>query len=130
MNANSKEKRKKDGRVSNLMLSSLTGKKAIQLTRGTDRTFSPQRSPNGELISFFSSRPRPKPGPDAAGTQLWFISLAGGEPWPVTEFARGMRGYEWIDNDTIIFSAQEEPTLYEREVKKKKDAATGLIADA
>ncbi|MCL4523505.1 MAG: hypothetical protein M1451_06280, partial [Acidobacteria bacterium] len=113
----------RDGRVSNLMLSSLTSKKEIQLTRGTDRNGSPQWSPNGELISFFSSKPRPKPSPDAAGTQLWFISLAGGEPWPVTEFARGMRGYEWIDNDTIIFSAQEEPTLYEREVKKKKDAS-------
>ncbi len=115
--------KEKDGRVSNLMLSSLTGKKEIQLTRGTDRNFSPKWSPNGELISFFSSKPRPKPNPDVAGTQLWFISLAGGEPWPVTEFVRGMRSYAWIDNDTIIFSAQEEPTLYEREVKKKKDAS-------
>lgn len=115
--------KEKDGRVSNLMLSSLTGKKEIQLTRGTDRNFSPKWSPNGELIAFFSTKPRPKPNADAAGTQLWFISLGGGEPWAVTEFARGMRGYEWIDNDTIVFSAQEEATLYEREVKKKKDAS-------
>jgi len=115
--------KEKDGRVSNLMLSSLTSKKEIQLTRGTDRNVSPKWSPNGELISFLSSKPRPKPNPDVAGTQLWFISLAGGEPWPVTEFARGIRAYEWIDNDTIMYSAQEEPTLYEREVQKKKDGS-------
>jgi hypothetical protein len=66
MNANSKEKRKKDGRVPNLTLSSLTGKKEIQLTRGTDRTFSPQRSPNGDLISFFSSKPRRRSTPGCA----------------------------------------------------------------
>jgi len=120
--------KEKDGRVSNLMLSSLTSKKEIQLTRGTDRNFNPQWSPNGELISFMSSKPRPKPNPDAAAMQLWLIAVAGGEPWHLTEFARGIRGYKWIDDNTIIFSAQEDPTLYERETKKKKDG-TRVVDD-
>jgi dipeptidyl aminopeptidase/acylaminoacyl peptidase len=113
----------KDGRVSNLMLTSLTSKKEIQLTRGTDTNFNPKWSPNGELISFLSTKPQPKPTPDAAGAQLWLLSLAGGEPWPVTEFGRGIRNYKWIDDNTILFSAQEDPTFYEREVKKKKDTS-------
>lgn len=120
--------KEKDGRVSNLFLSSMTEKKEIQLTRGTETHNQPRWSPNGELISFISTRPLPKPKPDASKTQLWLINPFGGEPWPLTEFDRGMRAYEWIDNDTIIFSAEEDPSLYETETKKKKDA-TRVVDD-
>jgi dipeptidyl aminopeptidase/acylaminoacyl peptidase/formylglycine-generating enzyme required for sulfatase activity len=113
--------KEKDARVSNLYLSSLTEKKEVQLTRGTDNVGHPRWSPNGETIAFMSSHPLPKPKPDLAPMQLWLLNTAGGEPWPVTEFERGINQFEWADNDTIIFSAEEDASLYERQTKERKD---------
>jgi dipeptidyl aminopeptidase/acylaminoacyl peptidase len=111
----------KDLRVSNLMLSSLTENKEIQLTRGSDNNGQPQWSPDGQLIVFTSNRARFGAKPDTAPVQIWLINAHGGEPWVLTELARPPRRVDWIDKDTIIFSAQEDPALYEQEMKKKKD---------
>jgi dipeptidyl aminopeptidase/acylaminoacyl peptidase len=121
--------KEKDLRVSNLYLTSLTEKKEIQLTRGTDNVAQPRWSPSGDTISFLSSRALPKPKPDAAGMQLWLMNAAGGEPWPVTEFQHGIHSYEWLDNGTILFSAEEDATLYEAETKERKDDSD-VIDDA
>lgn len=115
--------KEKNSRISNLFLTDLLTKKEIQLTRGTDNYSRPKWSPKGELISFLSTRALPKPNPDLAGTQLWLINSSGGEPYPVTELARGINNYFWADDNTIIFSAQEDPTYYEQELKRKKDAS-------
>jgi dipeptidyl aminopeptidase/acylaminoacyl peptidase len=111
----------KDGRISNLYLSSLAEKKEIPLTRGEDQVSNPRWSPSGEMIAFLTTRALPKPKPDEAHMQLWLMNTAGGEPWPLTEFERGIRQFEWLDNDTILFSAEEDPSLYEREAKERKD---------
>jgi dipeptidyl aminopeptidase/acylaminoacyl peptidase len=111
----------KDLRVSNLILSSLTENKEIQLTRGSDNNGQPQWSPDGQLIVFTSNRARFGAKPDTAPVQIWLINAHGGEPWVLTELARPPRRVNWIDKDTIIFSAQEDPALYEQEMKKKKD---------
>jgi dipeptidyl aminopeptidase/acylaminoacyl peptidase len=111
----------KDLRVSNLILSSLTENKEIQLTRGSDNNGQPQWSPDGQLIVFTSNRARFGAKPDTAPVQIWLINAHGGEPWVLTELARPPRRVDWIDKDTIIFSAQEDSALYEQEMKKKKD---------
>jgi len=113
--------KEKDARVSNLFLSSLTESREVQLTRGMDNNFGPRWSPDGESIAFASSKARPGAKPDTAPVQVWIISTHGGEPWPVTELARAPRHVEWLDKDNLIFSAQEDPSLYEQELKKKKD---------
>ncbi|MEW6131337.1 MAG: prolyl oligopeptidase family serine peptidase [Acidobacteriota bacterium] len=119
--------KEKDARVSNLILSSLTEKKEIQLTQGADNTFNPKWSPDGGLIAFVTTRPNPKVKPAAPGEgprpQLWLISPFGGEAWALTDFARGVTNYDWADNDTIIFAAQEDPTLIENKIKEKKDTS-------
>jgi dipeptidyl aminopeptidase/acylaminoacyl peptidase len=121
--------KEKDARVSNLYLSSLAEDKEIALTRGSDRYGNPRWSPDGERIAFVSSRARPQPKPDTAPMQIWLINPHGGEPWVLTELARAPRQFEWLDKDTIIYSAEEEPALYEQELKKKKDDSE-IVDDA
>jgi dipeptidyl aminopeptidase/acylaminoacyl peptidase len=122
--------KEKDGRVSNLYLSSLTEKKEIQLTRGEDDVAGPRWSPSGQMIAFLSSRALPKPKADAAHMQLWLMNAGGGEPWNVTEFERGIHQFEWLDNDTILFSAEEDPSLYERDTKARKDDSDAVDDEA
>jgi dipeptidyl aminopeptidase/acylaminoacyl peptidase len=111
----------KDGRISNLYLSSLAESRDIALTRGTDQNVQPRWSPDGEKVAFLSTRARPKAKPDTAPMQIWVIDAHGGEPWPLTELAHAPKQMEWLDKDTLVYSAQEDPALYEQEMKKKKD---------
>src|SRR5580658_2965361 len=113
--------KEKDLRVSNLYLSNLNDGKEVQFTRGTDEVPHPRWSPSGDTIAFLRTHALPNPKPDLAPAQLWLMNAAGGEPWAVTDFERGIQQFEWLDNDTIIFSAEEDPTLYERQAKERKD---------
>ena len=111
----------KDERISNLYISNLSDGKQVQLTRGAYNVSQPRWSPSGEMIAFLSSQPLPGPKPDAAPMQLWLMNVAGGAPWSVTQFERGIEQIEWLDNDTVLFSAEEDPSLYERQIKEHKD---------
>ncbi|HEY2458930.1 MAG TPA: prolyl oligopeptidase family serine peptidase [Candidatus Acidoferrum sp.] len=113
--------KEKDARISNLYLSSLSEQREIQLTRGSDNVSQPHFSPDGESLVFLSSRARPQAKPDTAPMQIWLINPHGGEPYPLTELARAPHQVDWLDKDTLIFSAEEDPTAFEQAQKKKKD---------
>jgi dipeptidyl aminopeptidase/acylaminoacyl peptidase len=117
----SESDKEKDARVSNLYLSSLTETREIQLTRGADTNSSLAWSPDSEWIAFLSTKVRPQGKPDNAHTQIWLINSRGGEPYPLTELVRAPHQVDWLDKDTVIFSAQEDPSAYEQAQKKRKD---------
>lgn len=117
----------KDERVQNLYLSSLTEKREIQLTRGADTISNPRWSPDGKLLAFVSDRAPPKgdssstDSDEGPRSQIWLLNPDGGEPYPLTSGARSVEHFEWLDASTILFSAKEDPGLYEQERKDKKD---------
>jgi dipeptidyl aminopeptidase/acylaminoacyl peptidase len=117
-----------DKRISHLMLTSLTEKREIQLTRGKPDCSNPRWSPNGEHLAFLTSRPIPKAKDGDANAsepkpQLWLIHPFGGEAWHLTSEERPVATFRWADDNTIIFAAQESPTLYEQSAKLKKDGS-------
>jgi dipeptidyl aminopeptidase/acylaminoacyl peptidase len=121
--------KEKDALVSNLYLSSLLEEREVQLTRGADNNTSPRWSPDGEWIAFLSPKARPQAKPDSAPVQIWLISPHGGEPYALTELARAPHQIDWLDKDTLIFSAEEDPSAYEQAEKKKKDDSE-IVDDA
>ena len=118
----------KNARVSNLWLTDLGTGREVQLTRGTDTNARPRWSPDGASIVFLSTKPLPKPNPDLSRSQLWLMSLEGGEPYPLTELARGVQAFAWAGDGAVVFSAQEDPAFYEQELKRRKDA-TRVVDD-
>src|SRR5580700_3580755 len=92
--------KEKDKMISNLFLSSLTEDREIQLTRGNDEIFDLSWSPDSECIAFISDRARPQAKPDTDPSQIWLISVRGGEAYPLTELPRGPRGVQWLNADT------------------------------
>ena len=128
VSARSRMDKDKNGGVSNLWLTELAAGKELQLTRGADLNGRPRWSPDGASILFLSTKPLPKPNPELSPSQLWLMTLQGGEPHPLTELARGVRAFAWAADGTVVFSAQEDPALHERELKRRKDA-TRVVDD-
>jgi dipeptidyl aminopeptidase/acylaminoacyl peptidase len=113
--------KEKDTRVSQLFLSRITEEREVQLIRGNDEVFLPRWSPDSSWIVFLSSKARTPAKPDTAPIQIWLINAHGGEAYPLTELPHAPGAVDWLDKETIIFSAQEDPTAYELAQKKNKD---------
>lgn len=124
----SRMNKEKGEAISHLYLKRLGDLEEVQLTRGNDSESSPKFSPDGKRIAFLTARKPPAAAaapPDNApgGMQVWFLSLAGGEPWSVTKFEKGVRAFEWLDNDTLLIAAPEDASLYDQKVKERKDTS-------
>ncbi len=82
-----------------------SGGPARQITAGP-RDSGPRWSPDGKTLAFLRSAEkegRPQP------TQIYLLSLDGGEARPLTDVPRGAGGFEWSpDGKTIAFSSADD----------------------
>src|SRR5262249_2094773 len=88
----------------------------------------------GKLLAFLSARPLPKgkgdkDKDDEPKAQVWLIDPFGGEPWPLTEFSRGVGAFEWAGSGALVFVAQEEATLREKTLKDDKKDDAVIVED-
>ena len=110
--------KKKDRFVSDIYLSRINAKKdgkyrTVRLTNAEESDYAPFFSKDGEQIYFRSSRDK--------GNKLWALSIYGGEPEKVHEFKDGLSNIQWMSDSTFSFTASEGKSLYETQVKEKKD---------
>ncbi len=87
--------------------------RTFQLTNGKENEYAPQFSKDGESIYFLSSRDE--------GKKLWQLSIYGGEAKEVHEFKNGISNITWIEDSLFWFTANEGKSLYEQQLKEKKD---------
>ena len=110
---------KKDRFVNDLYLTRLNvaskdgSYKTIRLTRNDASDYSPIFSSDGETIYFLSSR--------AKGKALWGLSIYGGAPYKVHTFANRPSRIQLRNGNTLFFVSGEGASLYEQQLKKKKD---------
>ena len=87
----------------------------IQWTFGKERVSSPRWSADGTAVAFLSDRDE--------RNQLFVMSAAGGEARSLTDFEKGVSGFEWSPCGTKIWFnalAKEGKTFTDKEEKEEK----------
>ncbi|HLV96170.1 MAG TPA: S9 family peptidase [Candidatus Acidoferrales bacterium] len=98
----------------------VAARKARQLTYSEKSEFSPRWSHDGRTLAFLSDR-----GTD---TQIYFMSMDGGEGHAMTDGKRSIQSFEWSpDGKQIAFIAPLPKTAEEE--KKEKDKDDALVVD-
>lgn len=91
------------------------GSRQYQLTRGDESASNPQWSPDGEYLTFTSTR-----GND--GNQIWMIDPRGGEAWQVTEAEASVGSYQWSpDGEQIAFLMSDPPDEKDRRRQRERE---------
>ena len=94
------EKKEWDGKRNyNIWIVKGESKENLQLTTSEKNDWNPKWSPDGSTIAFLSTR--------SEKTQVYTISINGGEATQVTFSERGVNSFEWIDINKIAFLTDE-----------------------
>jgi dipeptidyl aminopeptidase/acylaminoacyl peptidase len=113
-------------RVTSIWIADADGTNHRQLL-GSDKDRSPVWSPDGRTIAFLSTRDQPENARDAAGAQIWLLSMAGGEATKLTEHKTAIRSVKWSEDATrLFFAAEEEDPLKDT---RKNSIGDGIFVD-
>lgn len=96
-------------RAGNVLLTNLEDGNTVQLTSFEESLVGGVNwSPDGSAVGFIADAPMP--GDDTGGgpIQVWLARPGEGNPEPLTTAEEGVEGFDWKDNDTIIFNAPVE----------------------
>jgi dipeptidyl aminopeptidase/acylaminoacyl peptidase len=88
---------------------------ARQITFGDKGDSQAQFSPDGKLIGFVSTR-----GSAEAKSQIYLMSLDGGEAWKLTDSKENVVSYSWAPNGSKIAFTANDPRSAEDEANIKK----------
>ncbi len=106
--------KKKNIRRRDLYLTDLVSAGSWQLTRDSGRDRSPLFSPEDSSIAFLRAD-------DKGKSQIYRINLPAGEPEKITSVENGVNRFRWLKPGELVFSAREDSTLREINLKKEKD---------
>ncbi|HEX3684072.1 MAG TPA: S9 family peptidase [Bryobacteraceae bacterium] len=111
--------REDDKNVTNIWMVSWDGSQNVRLTYGTESESSPRWSPDGNYLSFVSSRPG-----KAKGSQVWLLDRRGGEARQLTHLKDfSISQYEWSPDSSKLLLALRKKDEPEEEPKKGLDTA-------
>jgi dipeptidyl aminopeptidase/acylaminoacyl peptidase len=113
---------KETSRNSDIWVYGTKSRQLVQFTASEKADYHPRWSPDGNKLAFLSGR--------SEKTQIYLISLEGGEAQALTDCKTGIQAFEWSpDGKQIIFMAQEPKTDEEEKKQKEKDDARVVDAD-
>jgi dipeptidyl aminopeptidase/acylaminoacyl peptidase len=123
--------RDRDEQVGNLVRLEVATGRETPLTRAPEGCVKPRWSPDCKRLAFLSSRPAARGhAEDETKSQIWLIDPSGGEPWPLTDWPRGVLHFEWAGPNALVFTAQEKPSLRTQKLKENKDDSLAVEEDS
>jgi dipeptidyl aminopeptidase/acylaminoacyl peptidase len=111
-----------DSRNSDIWIYNTQNRQLLRFTTSEKSDRHPRWSPTGGTLAFLSSRKEK--------TQIYLISLAGGEAKALTDSKTSIQSFEWSpDGNQIVFMASEPKTDEEEKKQKEKDDARVVDID-
>lgn len=108
--------------LSHVWMVNADGSGNVQFTRGENSASSPSFSPDGEWLAFTSQRGGSGGGDSDEGprSQVWVISVHGGEAFPVTDAEAGVGSYQWSPDGSHIAYLMRDPDTEEEKTRRRE----------